>query len=449
MAEIVPFKGIVYNPAKIPDMSEVVMPPYDVISPQEQEQAYACHPQNVIRLILAKKHDDDNENDNWYTRAAASHRRWLADDLLVQEKDLAIYPLRTGFHFGGKLQERMGFIALVRLEPFEKGIILPHEKTFSRVKSDRLKLMKATHANFCPIFSLFRDADLVVNQTLHAATEAETPLMDFTDRQGLHHTLWRLTDPALHQQIASLLASRRIFIADGHHRYETALNYQAWLKDRYSGIAETHPANFVMMYFCAMEDPGLVILPAHRLLKEIDGATRAEFAARASRYFEIERYRFNESNLAASSRRFASDLRAQADRPTFGVVIRGQAEFLKLRLKPNITPQAFDQPLPSVFHELDVCILTQLLFRQCLGFDRQRLDNDRLIGYAHLADKAIDSVLNNTYDMAFLHNPTRIEQLCAVAEQGLIMPRKSTYFYPKILSGLVLTSLRHEAEQEP
>jgi uncharacterized protein (DUF1015 family) len=442
MADIVPFKGIVYNSAIIPDMAAVVTPPYDVISPSEQQDAYACHPQNVIRLILPRKHADDNESVNWCTRAAESHQRWLEQDILTQDDNLAIYPLRTGFNIGGQIQERMGFIALVRLMPFDKGIILPHEKTFSRVKSDRLKLMKATHANFCPIFSLFRDPDLKVNQTLNRTIEDQAPMMDFTDRQGFHHTLWRLEDPAIHQQIGNRLSARRIFIADGHHRYETALNYQAWLKARGAGIDKNHPANFVMMYFCAMEDPGLVILPAHRLLKEIDARTRSGFVAKASRYFEIETYPFTASTLTECRQRFVREIGAQPDRPTFGVVIKEQNAFLKLSLKPEIRPQDFDRPLPNIFYKLDVCILTQLLFRQCLGFDRERLDNDRLIGYAHLAYKAIEGVLDDTYDMAFLHNPTRIEQLCAVAEQGLIMPRKSTYFYPKILSGLVLASLK-------
>ncbi|MBS3809906.1 MAG: DUF1015 domain-containing protein, partial [Desulfobacterales bacterium] len=268
MAEILPFCGIRYSQEKIRDLSEVVTPPYDVISEEEQEAYYQRHPNNVIRLDKAKATPGDTDTDTPYTRAAADFRRWLEQGVLIRDETPSFYLTSVGFSVNGEPITRYGLIAAVRLEPFESGVILPHEETFSKVKSERLELMKACHANFSHIFSIYSDRNNIL-ATLKAEAEKKQPEAAFTDDSGHFHRMWKISDPEICRQVTGALKQRRLFIADGHHRYETALNYREWVRQNTPDFDENHPANFIMMYLCAVEDQGLIILPTHRLLPEV------------------------------------------------------------------------------------------------------------------------------------------------------------------------------------
>ncbi|MBC2743634.1 MAG: DUF1015 domain-containing protein, partial [Desulfosarcina sp.] len=330
--------------------------------------------------------------------------------------------------------------ALIGLEPFEKRVILPHEKTFSKVRSERLELMKATHCNFCPIFSLYPD-DGGVLSTLEQAVDKSAPIVDFRDDQGHRHRLWQILDPAIHRQVAEAMRDKRLFIADGHHRYETALNFRKHLKDTDPSFSDRHPANYVLMYLCSMNDPGLIILPAHRLLKAVSMEDMRQAVENARNYFEVSEYPFTPGDRQRVEQNFLAALNDRASRQCFGIYAHKSPVFYLLTLKTGVMDQLYKDELDASLRSLDVTVLTRLLFMKILGFDQKRLDNEQLIGYASTADKALQSIDTGAYDVAFILNPTRIEQVQEVAQKGLIMPRKSTYFYPKVKSGLVMTTL--------
>jgi uncharacterized protein (DUF1015 family) len=441
MATVLPLKGILYNPEKITNSAQVTTPPYDVISPDEQAAYYDRHPYNVIRLILGRAKTTDSALDNPHTRSASFYRQWMAEGILKQEDQPALYLKSITYVHEGKTITRYGLIALVRLEPFDKRIVLPHEKTFSKVRSERLELMKATHCNYCPIFSLYPDHDDMLG-SLEQAVDKSEPFVDFTDDQNHRHQLWRILDPAVHRQVATAMQDKRLFIADGHHRYETALNFRKHLKETEPSFSDRHPANYVLMYLCSMSDPGLIILPAHRLLKAVSAQDLRQAMATIRTYFEVVEHPFTPSNRQQIERNFLAALNDRRSRQRLGIYAHQSPIFYLLTLKDGVMDQLFTDELDASLRALDVTVLTRLIFMKILGFDQKRLDNEKLIGYASTACKAFQAIDNGTYDVAFILNPTRIEQVQEVAQKGLIMPRKSTYFYPKVKSGLVMNTLK-------
>jgi uncharacterized protein (DUF1015 family) len=440
MATVLPFNGILYDPEKA-DSADVTTPPYDVISPAEQAAFYERHPNNIIRLILGRAETTDTVGDNPHTRSADYFRQWMLQGILRQDDQPALYLKSITYRHAQNSFTRFGLIARVGLEPFEKRIVLPHERTFSKVRSERLELMKATHCNYCPIFSLYPDEGKI-SGLLEGGIDENAPIVDFSDEQGHRHRLWRICDPEIHARVGRAMQDKRLFIADGHHRYETALNFRKYLQDTDPGFNAHHPANYIMMYLCSMSDPGLMILPAHRLLRAID-ADAMQQALEASRgYFDITAFPLSGQDRHTVQQRFLTALGEGAGRASIGVYARHSPQYYLWALKPGVMEALFGDELDASLLRLDVTVLTRLVFMKVLGFDRQRLDNEQLIGYASTADKAWGAVDSGEYDAAFLLNPTRIEQVEEVARKGLIMPRKSTYFYPKVRSGLVMNTLR-------
>lgn len=436
MAKITPFKGILYNKDEIHDLSTVVTPPFDVISEEDQCYFHECHPQNVIRLILGRKTENDSEDNNCHTRAADCFNEWLSEDILVRDDSPAFYLTSLEFPSEDRTVIRFGLITLVGLEPFEKGIILPHEKTFSKVKSERLELMKACNANFSPIFSLYSDQKNILS-TLKEAVCSKTPDMVFTDNKGHKHRLWRIINPAVHEYVCDAMKGEKIFIADGHHRYETALNYRDWVRDNTADFSQKHPANYVMMYLCSMEDTGMIILPAHRMLKEIQDSVISGFVRKAKKYFNIKTIPLGKNAVSD----LTSAMKSDSSENKIGVSMKNAKELYLLTLKPNIMDKMFKDELPDALRNIDVTVLTRLIFMEILGFDQARLDNEKLIAYSSIAEEAVDAVAQGMSDMSFILNPTPIEQVREVAQNGLIMPRKATYFYPKVITGQVMNIL--------
>jgi uncharacterized protein (DUF1015 family) len=440
MADVFPFQGVLYNPEMIQNMAEVVTPPYDVISPREQELFYERHPNNVIRLILGQAQPGETGPSGIHRRAAEYFQRWLKAGILVQDRSRAFYLTSVTFPFGQGRVTRYGIIGCVRLEPFEKGIVLPHERTFSKVKSERLQLMQACHTNFSPIFGLYADGNGILQQLTDIARN-QTADLDFTDDKNLGHKLWRISDPAVQAYVTESLKEQCIYIADGHHRYETALTYREWAKANTAGFDEHHPANFVMMSLSSLNDPGMVILPAHRLLQEVSGQDRETLIEKAGAYFRILSFPA-EAGMEQALADFDGALNANADHNAIGVYIKGQSALKVLVLKDGVMGRLFADELPEALRDLDVNVLTRLLMIELMGFDQNRLDDATRIGYATSSRDAVDAVRNNQADVAFILNPTKIEQVQRVSGEGLIMPRKSTYFYPKVGSGLVINLLR-------
>ncbi len=437
MADVRPFQGICYNPEKIKDLSQVTAPPYDVISPQQQERFYQCHPQNVIRLILGKSQLGDCGDFNCHTRAADCFRQWLESGVLVEDSSPAFYLTAVDFSAGGQRYQRFGLIARVRLEPFENGIILPHERTYSGIKSERLALMKQCHANFSPIFSLYPDPDDLLG-ALKDAVAAQPPETDFSDSDEHRHQLWRIQDKALCDRIQQALSDPQLFIADGHHRYETALVYRDWVAARTPDFGPEHPANFIMMSLTSLKDPGLRILPAHRLVCHLRSKGLSALIPECERYFEVRSFGEGGPDPDAAAQRMTAAL--EAEKQAIGVAIKDRPAFYLLSLKPGVMAEKFPNMAPAL-RELDVTVLTQLILEEVLGFDRKSLDDPEQLRYSSSAAQAIRRVRDGDAELAFLLNPTRIRQVREVARQGLTMPRKSTYFYPKVLTGQVFNRL--------
>jgi len=442
MAEITPFKGILYNTSKIGNLSDVVTPPFDVISEKERQCYLDRHPQNMIRLILGEPHRTDTLQNSWQARAANFYQKWRSNQILIQDDTPAFYLTALDFSIGSQQITRYGFIALVGLEPFDKKIIIPHEKTFSNIKSERLELMKACHTNFCSIFSLFSDQGNGIMDSLKQSVDHHLADITFFDDLNHQHRLWRITDPQLHNFISEQTKHKKIFIADGHHRYETALIYRTWISQTIPEISSNHPSNRVMMYLTSMEDPGLIILPAHRVLKGLASSSFSTFIEKCHPYFDIATIAFDNGKYQKKLMELMEALQRGASRNTFGAYIKDNQQFYVLALKPGIMKEKFSHELAPVFWDLDVMVLTRLILEEILGFDQAKLDDEKLIDYLNCEKRAIEAVSSGENDLALLMNPTKIHQVRRIAEEGFTMPRKATYFYPKVITGMVLNDLK-------
>ncbi len=440
MAEIIPFRGMRYNPAKVGDLSKVMAPPYDVISGEKQDDLYSRHPNNIIRLILRKKKEAGAPQDEAYGEAAVEMASWIRDGVLVRDARPAIYYYAQTYALpDGRTQCRRGFIALARLEEFGKGRIHPHEKTLSGPKADRLKLMLKCNANLSAIFSLYSDHSLETNKILNERVKGLTPVIDVVDDDGIVNTMWRIEDAAVIKKVEALMKDKPLFIADGHHRYETALNYRELKLKEEKNPTGSEPYNYVMMYFSNMDDEGMTIWPTHRIVHGIEGFNADKFLGECGGYFDVEAIGYDAGNEKAQRAFFINKIEAQGkSATTFGLKMRGKSAFYVLTLKSgDVMDKVFGGKIPEVFKSLDVTVLHSLILSNILGITAEAQETQRNIIYVKKADEAIAAVTDEKNQLAFILNPTKIEQVESVAETGLVMPQKSTYFYPKLLSGLV------------
>lgn len=440
MAAVFPFRGIFYNPAKVGHLADVVTPPYDVISEADRRMYHDRHPLNIVRLIL-NNNTTGSPPDLWSAAAADCFQTWRSEDVLIKETSPVLYLTALDFPFESGITARYGFIARVGLEPFEKGIILPHEQTFSRIKSERLTLMKACHTNFSPIFSLYSDHDNRIIEAMRAAAGGNRPDIDFLDEAGQRHRLWRISDGEVHRFISEQMETRRIFIADGHHRYETALDYRQWLSQNDPDLPQEHPSSSVMMSLCSMEDPGLMILPAHRIVNGLQDSAVSTIIQKSEAYFDIAAIPFHGTDREEAWADIMGKLQSGASRNTIGVYKKDDPNVFILKLKPGIMALKFGKVLSAPLLDLDVIVLTHLLLMDILGFDKEALDDDKRIHYSSREKDAIEAVSSGKSDIAFILNPTKIDQVQQIAQDGLIMPRKATYFYPKVITGLIINDL--------
>lgn len=441
MPRIIPFRGILYNPDKVPDLRAVVTPPHDVISAKEQQEYYKAHSQNMIRLVLGKSHPEDTEHDNRYTRAAMFFRSWLDKGVLRQDKEPAFYVTEIDFRMDGEVRTRFGFIALVGLERFEKGVIRPHEKTFSATNTDRLKLIEASRANFSPIFSLFSDPGNEILGSLRAAIEPLQPDFNFEDLKGYRHRLWRIKDPKIHIEIGQRLADRPVYIADGHHRYETALRYRNRIMSLQPMLDPNDPCNFVMMYLTGMHDFGLALRPVHRVVCNVKKGVVEGFVHNARAYFHIETLDIDPLDRKQIEKVFLSKVTTGTNSTVIGVALRDDKCVHVLRVKEGVSDRLLGQEIPEPLRKLDVTMVTKLVLEEILGLDGAALDDERSILYPSTVDEALDAVYRGKCPIALILNPTRLDQMQEVSDAGLIMPRKSTYFYPKVMTGLVINKI--------
>lgn len=433
MADILPFRGVHYDPTAVGgNLDDVVAPPYDVISPGEQDALYARSPYNVIRLILGRETDK-------YACAAALFREWQAQGILVADDLPALYVYRQSFAdpmTGETAPERVGLICLLRLEDYATGGVLPHENTLTAAKADRLDLLRATAAQFESIYGLYSDPDRSVESFLAEYDDRE-PVMECVENQiGSRHCVERITDPNAATALRELLRDKPIFIADGHHRYETSLNFRREWRAAHPEVSEDTPvaADYILITLTAFEDEGLLVLPTHRLVRNADPAKITALPQTLSPQFTL-------TSVAPEMLEAAITDQAKAGQTALGIVLPDAAYLATLAVADADIPSLVPGSQSHAAKRLPVTLLQSLILDQRLGIDAAALAAGNHVAYTRDASEAIQSVADGQAQAAFLLGRPSAEDVRAVSLARDKMPQKSTFFFPKLLSGLILRDL--------
>ncbi|HPU06351.1 MAG: DUF1015 domain-containing protein [Thermogutta sp.] len=432
MPEIQAFRGIRYDLGHVGSLSDVIAPPYDVISPELQASLYKKHPCNVVRLILNRIEPGDDEVNNRYSRAKRFYQSWLAEGVLFREADPAIYVYYQEFEVDGRRYLRRGFMARVRLSAYGEGQIFPHEHTLRGPRMDQLMLMTMCKANLSQVFGMYPDPDQQTIAILDEAVQGLTPI-EAVDHLGVIHRMWPVTDPRLVTNLSAVVGPAPIFIADGHHRYETALEYREQLRDM-GYLRPDHPAHYVLMHCVPMEDPGLIVLPTHRLFRSIPPMTAAELAERLGDLFSLHQV----ANGPEAARDVWELVEASPDPATLAIFTRPDQQWSIAELTPAGREKMDDIATDHTpeWRALGVAVLHRLVVEHLL-----KLEPPLDIDYVHSIEEVILGLQTSNYPMAVLVKPASVKDIRDVSLQGDRMPAKSTYFYPKLCSGLVINPL--------
>lgn len=441
MAEIRPFHGIRYNEAKATgSLGSVVAPPYDVISLEDQDRLYEKSPHNCIRLILNREYDGDGPKDNRYTRAAQCFEEWLNTGVLVEDLRPAYYICEQTYEIrdGSERKQfvRRGIMVAMKLEPFGTGCVIPHEETLPIREKDRFQLMRASRANFSSIFALVPDEEEELRNALNEIVEERTPETNITEDDGTNDKLWLIDDEDICARLTKIFAGKKIFIADGHQRYETACSYreERWKNDSSPGVKRVRNYDYILMMCVPLSEPGLHIMPTHRLIKKVPDFNKDAFFTKVSELFEVK---------AATDEDLLAIAGARDGQIRFGVVLANRDKRI-LIAKPE-AEEALKQVAPStsdVWRSLDVAMLRELVIKGTLGVGLLNGSGRNGIVFTRSARDVIETLPGSAaYDLGFIMRPTKIAQVCQVAEGGERMPPKSTYFYPKLPCGLVMRRL--------
>lgn len=425
MAEIKGYKGLRFNCEKAGKIEELVCPPYDIISDQQREEYIKTNPHNIIRLELPK-------GDDKYNKAAEILKDWLEKGILVKEDKPAIYIYEEEFTAYGERKAIKGIICRVKLEEFSKGIILPHEFTLSKAKEDRLNLMKATNCNFSQIYSLYMDGGKNTLGKIDSLSKSE-PDIQLQDNDNVTHRMWIIKDEKAIADICSDFTDRKLYIADGHHRYETALNYRNYLREQ--GLAKEGDAcDYQMMMLVDMEHPGLVVFPTHRLVRNLDSFNAERVIDGCKEYFDVTEHSDISTIESTLMELYNQGKKAYAfycGGSSYKLLVLKDTDIIK-KLLPNAS---------TATQQLDVTILHTLILEKIFGIDAENMAKQINLTYTKIFDEAISSVQQGNSQCAFILNPTRVSEIREVASNGEKMPQKSTYFYPKMITGLVMNQL--------
>lgn len=430
MATIVPFRGLRYNPEKICDLSQVVTPPYDVIDDIAQARYYAQHPANVIRLELGLTYRQDTASNNRYSRANQYLEKWLEEEVLIPDPQPSLYIYEQEFAVKGKRMIRTGLVTGLKVEPYESGVVLPHEETLSKPKADRLQLMRATRSNFSSIFGLYFDPQQEVVHLLRQEINDQPPAIDIIDEVGEAHRVWVIDNKKVIDRVVELFRDKQIYIADGHHRYETALEYAQEMKE------QGQPGyDYVLTTLVNVYDPGLLVLPTHRLVGNLSDFNARSFQDRLADLFTLEKF-----GSLDDLPQLMAKLEEQRERHVFGMAMDEQLYFLVLKDWEKAAA-LLPSERSSSWKALDVAILDNLILDNILGIgEAQRRSQDNLT-YSRDEEWVVDQIRNRNYQLGFLLNPTQVQEIIDVAQARDKMPQKSTYFYPKLITGLIINKL--------
>ncbi|OGN98335.1 MAG: hypothetical protein A2Y89_06400 [Chloroflexi bacterium RBG_13_51_18] len=431
MADIRPFQGVHYNPSITKDLAKTICPPYDIITPQMQQELYQRSDYNFVRIEYGKEMPQDKDTFNKYTRAANTLKSWLDQQILVIDEKPSLYINEHTFTHQGKQLRRHSISCLVKLEDWNKMIVRPHEGTLARAKSDRLSMLWALRANTSPVMSLYEDkgkeiAGIIKTQINHK------PLLRISNMDGESQRIWAITSDEIIKRIKDCLSDQPLYIADGHHRYESALVYQRERHSTSPSSAKEASYDFVMMTLMDITDPGLVILPAHRLVRGMEQAALDDLQAGLNTFFDVKDYAIEKDIKTQISTLLAED----TDKTK--LLLCG----LKLERLQVITIRDLNAILPMfpAFHsefyqKLDVSIVDHVILEELLGLSHEKAGT--FLDYNYDAETAVKRVLNKEYQLAIIVNPVKPEVIKAIADSGDRMPRKSTYFYPKVPAGLL------------
>jgi uncharacterized protein (DUF1015 family) len=445
MAKVLPFHGFRYAASRQGALSKLIAPPYDVVSPAHRAELAARSPHNIVHVTVGDDRPGDDASENKYLRAARDWTAWLEDGTVRRDAGPALYPLEQSFTGpDGRPRVRRAVIGACTLHRYEEGIVLPHEKTLAGPKADRLELLKHVKANLSPVFGLYDDDGGEGRRALDAAiASAGEPVAEADSDDGTRHRLWRVEGETA-TVLVRALAQRTVYIADGHHRYESALTYRDLVDEREPGLPAAAGHRFIMMALCAMSDPGLVIYPTHRLLGGLPGLRLDTLLDGLHRFFVVD-------TLAEDLRRpagrawAASKLSDHSGKSTTFLMVSaedGKGRILTLRDDADFN----GVPLPAniTLRDVDVTALHVVVFEHLLGMGPRSQEQGENVRYEMDAGEVVTRTLSGEYQLAFLVNPTPMWQVQAVAESGETMPSKSTFFYPKLASGLVMRDVHEE-----
>ncbi|MCX6695149.1 MAG: DUF1015 domain-containing protein [Candidatus Altiarchaeota archaeon] len=423
MVEVRPFRGLFYDPVKVGGLEKVVTLPYDIMSEGKRDRYYESSKFNYARVILGKELPGDNDGENKYARAAGYIREWIRDGVLVEDEKPGFYVYEQEYDVDGKRRRQVGFIGLVKLEPFEKGVVLPHEQIYEKPMLDRYNLLKATRASLETIIGIYSDPEHEADKVFKAVVDSK-PRIDLMHDDGVRNRLWPVYDKQVVDRLSGIMRERKVIIADGHHRYTTALKYYTESKD--SSMA------YIMMLLYSMDDE-LTIMPTHRVLKGFKDRPE-EVLRKLGEYFRVSEFPYGGGNKEDKLKELFGALDGKRSKHAFGAYL-GDGKFYLLVLRSNEMIDEFvDGTKSKQWNELDVTILHSLVIEYLMGVKRDDMEN---IKYVKDKAKAVELVDGGECGIAFFLNPTKLSEVKAIAEAGEKMPQKSSYFYPKPLSGLV------------
>lgn len=439
MVEVKPLNAIVYNQEKI-NMQDVIAPPYDVILDDYREELYQRSPYNIVKLILAKGSKDLSDSNNRYDEARKNFLQWLDEKVLIKlEKPCILYILQKYTTEDGKNITRKGFIARNRIEDFSTKKILPHEFTMGGPKEDRLNLTKKCEANFSQIFMVYSDPQ---KQIENAVNFKEKPFIDVTDDNGVQNIVYKIEDEKTLSLIEKVMSDKTLLIADGHHRYETAMNYRNFVLQNSQPVTLSpyHPINYVMSYFTNLDDENLLVFPTHRIItKWIEPYVLLE---KVKKYFDIEEFEFDGQNKNEIKTKFLQAIEeANQNQISMGLYMKNVNKFYLLKLSEDVSAILDEYQVPDVLKKLDLTVLHKVLITKEFGYSEEEQMAQDGIKYIKQESEAFDLVDLGKAEASFIMAYPKIKDIKEISEAGYRMPQKSTYFYPKLLSGIVINRL--------
>ncbi len=435
LAKIIPFKGMRYNAEKVGGLKNVVTPPYDIISAEQQSAYYEKHKNSVIRLEYGAQYPTDNEADNRYTRAASFLHSWLDDGTLKLEDKESLYLYEQRFVVNGQELTYRGFITLTQLVEFSKGIVLPHEETLSKAKTDRFNLMDTTHSNFSQVYCLYIDEERKIDAIINKITSAKPDISFISDEDNIEQNLWIVSDDSVIKSVQDGFSDKQLFIADGHHRYETALNFRNKMREENPDWKEDDLFNYVMMMLVDMDDSGLVVFPTHRLVNNVK-IDEVMAVSLLKDNFNIDKI-IVDKKAETICKAIDADLMALREKKGFALYF-GDEYYYRLTLNDASVMSSRLPDKSDAYRNLDVTILHTLILDDIFGIDSEDLANQSNLTYTRDALEAIEAVQSGAQQCTFILNPTKVREIKDVSLAGEKMPQKSTYFYPKLITGLVM-----------